>query len=165
MHSQFFWNAEEYFRKLTSQNRLARQLELSFCLASGLQGFEEAIDRMLDAVGFVCLTESSDGKLSTDSSPNARRVKTVFLALRHAENDMEEHNRSIALLAEVFRQFMSHLLRQKNSLHLQGIYIEPDIDFHEISQYTFSGCACIYFHVAYSTAVDLRFNPQEWTAD
>lgn len=162
MFAHFNWNAAPYFELLTSKNKLAKSLGLVFGRVSGLQGFEDAIANLQNATGFVCLAESSDGMANLDISPNAERVKTVFLGLRHAENDMEAREECLEALRELFRQFLSHLLRQKTSLHQQGIYLDQKIPFHEIDQYFASGCACTYFQIHYSTSVDLRFNKDEW---
>lgn len=163
MHAHFDWEASPYFRKLTDTNRLARSLGMTFGNVSGLQGFEDALAQMQESRGFVCLAESSDGVASLDVSPNARRVKTVFLALRHEESDMKARDRCLALMREVFRQFLSHLIREKNRLHVQGIYLDPEIRFHEMEQYFASGCACAYFQIGISTSIDLRYNAGEWT--
>lgn len=163
MFAQFNWNASGYFRKLTETNLLARQSGMSFSLVSGLQGLEDAISTMQESVGFVCLAESSDGVASIDISPNSRRVKTLFLALRHAENDMPAREAALERIREIFRQFLSHLLRERTRLHTQGIYLDPEIPFHEIESYFASGCACVYFQISYSTAIDLRFDKSQWT--
>lgn len=163
MFAQISWNAETYFRNITDTNRLARQLGLTFAQVSGLQGLEDCIINMQDAVGFIAMAESSDGLASIDITPNSRRVKTIFLALRHTEGDMAARNAALDQLRELFRQILSHILREKIRLHQQGIYLDPEIPFHEIEQYFATGCACAYFQLAYSTAIDLQFNPDEWT--
>lgn len=163
MRPQFRWNAEPYFRSLVQNNLLARTCDMQFFLGSGLGSFEQAVDNLQTAQCFCMLTESADGRLATDNSPNAKRVKTIYLAMRHEENNVEERNRVIDTLSEIFRQFISHLNRERQRLHCEAIYIEPVIEFHEFSENTFSGCAAIYFHIPFTVAVDLRFNPKEWT--
>lgn len=162
MFAHFNWKAADYFETLTARNKLAKSLGLVFGRVSGLQGFEDAIATLQNARGFVCVADSSDGVANIDISPNAERVKTIFLGLRHAENDMPARERSLELLGEVFRQFLSHLLRQNNRLHSQGIYLDLKIPFKEIDSYFASGCACAFFQIHFSTSVDLRFNQQEW---
>ena len=162
MFAQFNWEAAPYFEMLTSKNKLAKSLGLMFGRVSGLQGFEDVISNMLNTRGFVCIADSSDGVANLDYSPNADRFKTVFLGLRHAENDMAAREECLQQLREVFRQFLSHLLREKNRLHQLGIYLDQKIPFHEIDQYFASGCACTYFQIPFSTSVDLRFNNDEW---
>lgn len=162
MHPQFNWNASDYFRMLVESNLLAIANDMKFYIGSGLNSFEQAVDNFLDVLCFCMLTESADGRLSTDTSPNARRVKTVFLAMRHGENDMKARRKCLDVLTEIFRQFMSHLNREKIKLLQQGIYIEPVIEFHEFNEFFFSGCAAVYFHIPFSTAVDLRFDESQW---
>ena len=162
MLAHFNWDAVDYFRRLVSSNKLAARLGVSFAAVSGLQGFEEALDSMLESTAFVCVSDSSDGRIRLDSSPNSVRIKTVFIAIRHEQNDVEARNAAFDNIRELFRQFMSDLLRQHNRLHTLGIYLDPDIDFHEMRDYTFSGCACAYFHIKASTSFDLRYEPDLW---
>lgn len=162
MFAQFNWNSIEYFKKLVGSNKLSRSLGLLFCSVSGLQGFEDVISTMQETPGFVAVADSSDGLFSIDITPNAKRMKTVFIGIRHEENDMPARERCLDKIREIFRQFLSHLLREKNRLHSQGIYLKPEITFHEIDRYFASGCACAYFQITVSTSVDLRFNVDEW---
>lgn len=162
MHAQLNWNAAPYFKKLVETNRLAVKNEMQFNIGSGLKSFEQAVDKFLDTLCFLYLTESSDGSLVTENSPNASRVKTIFMAMRHPENDMDARQLCMDTLNEIFRQFASHINRERIRLHSLGIYINPDIEFHEFGEYYFSGCAAMYFHIKFTTAVDLRYNPEEW---
>lgn len=162
MHTQFNWDARAYFAGLTESNRLARRLGMEYRDVSGLQGFEDVLATMQDTEGFVALADSSDGVARIDNSPNTRRVKTIFLGLRHAAGDMEARASALADCRELFRQFLSHLLREQTRLHQLGIYLDPEIAFHEISEYFATGAACAYFQVGYSTSFDLRYNPDQW---
>lgn len=162
MHPQFNWNAIDYFKFLVESNKLAVSLDMKFFTGSGLNSFEQAVDNFLETLCFCMLTESSDGRLSTENSPNSRRVKTVFLAMRHGENDDDARRMCIDTLTEVFRQFMSHLIREKIKLLQLGIYLEPVVEFHEFNEFYFSGCAAIYFHIPFTTAVDLTFDKSQW---
>lgn len=163
MFAHFNWDSSGYFKELVGSNKLSRSLGLIFCNVSGLQGFEDVISTMQDVPGFVALADSSDGLVSIDITPNAKRMKTVFIGIRHLENDMPARDKCLEKIREIFRQFLSHLLREKNRLHSQGIYLKPEITFHEIDRYFASGCACAYFQITVSTSVDLRFNIEEWT--
>ena len=65
-------------------------------------------------------------------------------------------------MREVFRQFMSVLILEKTRLEQNFVYLDGRIQFQEIDEYFFSGCACAYFQVAVDTYTDLRFNDAEW---
>ena len=163
MKPQFHWNARQYFRALTARNNLARQLGLVCCDVSGLQGFEDVLTNLLNAPGFIALADSSDGLANIDNTPNVRRVKTVFLGLRHAADGPDARNLALDRLRELFRQILSHILRERNRLHTQGIYLDPEITFTEIDSYFATGTACAYFQIAYSTSFDLRYSKELWS--
>ena len=128
------WDAAAFFERLAATNILAQKEHFIFCRVSGLEGFEEALAQMQTASAFVCVSDIADGYTELNNTPRTRRVKTVFLAMRHAAEDMEEN----------------------------GIYIGPRITFNEIDRYFFSGCACAYFQIAVDCYTDLRYNADEW---
>ena len=158
----FSWNATAFFRELTAQNRLARQDGYRFCRVTGLQGFEEALGQMQSASAFVCVDDTSQGFMDLTNTPHTRRVKTVFLAKRHAIDDMAARERCFDNMRELFRQFMSKLILEKTRLEQHCIYLDQRVQFQEIDEYFFSGCACAYFQIAVETFTDLRFNAAEW---
>ena len=96
------------------------------------------------------------------NTPRTRRVKTIFLAMRHAVDDMEARLFCMELLRELFRQFMSKLILEKTRLEQSCIYLDERISFNEMDRYFASGCACAYFQIAVDTFTDLRFNADEW---
>lgn len=156
------WNATQFFEQLTASNRLATSENFVFCRVSGLEGFEEALEQMQSAAAFVCVSDIADGYTELNNTPRTRRVKTVFLAMRHAINDMEARNECMETMRELFRQFMSVLTLERVKLEQDCIYIDPRISFNEIDRYFFSGCACAYFQIAIDKYTDLRYNANEW---
>lgn len=156
------WNATQFFEQLTASNRLATAENFVFCRVSGLEGFEEALEQMQSASAFVCVSDIADGYTELNNTPRTRRVKTVFLAMRHAINDMEARNECMETMRELFRQFMSVLTLERVKLEQDCIYIDPRISFNEIDRYFFSGCACAYFQIAIDKYTDLRYNANEW---
>ncbi len=156
------WNATQFFEQLTASNRLATSENFVFCRVSGLEGFEEALEQMQSASAFVCVSDIADGYTELNNTPRTRRVKTVFLAMRHAVNDMEARNECMETMRELFRQFMSVLTLERVKLEQDCIYIDPRISFNEIDRYFFSGCSCAYFQIAIDKYTDLRYNANEW---
>ena len=156
------WNAAAFFESLTATNRLAQSEGFTFCRVSGLDGFEEAVNKAQSQTAFVCVSDIADGYTELNNTPRTRRVKTVFFAMRHAVNDMAARADCFDVMQELFRQFMSVLIMEQTKLHENAIYIDPRITFNEIDKYFFSGCACAYFQVAVDRYTDLRFNPDEW---
>ena len=156
------WAAGAFFNRLVDTNRLAQECGFKFCMCSGLEGFEQALNEMLYTTAFVCVSDTSDGYMEINNSPHTRRVKTVFLAMRHSVEDMSERVYCMDTMRELFRQFMSRLLLEKTRLEQNNIYLDSRIAFTEIDRYFFSGCACAYFQIAVDVYTDLRVNEDEW---
>lgn len=156
------WNASAFFEDLTKRNKLAQGKGFRFCRVSGLDGFEEALQAMLSTTAFVCVSDLSQGFTAINNTPRTRRVKTVFLAMRCAVDDMEARQQCLDTMQELFRQFMSVLIQEETRLREKFIYLDPRITFHEIDRYFFSGTTCAFFEIAIDKYTDLRFNPEEW---
>lgn len=159
------WNASRFFETLTLTNRLAEENGFAYHRVSGLEGFEEALHTILNDTAFVAVSDTSDGYMELHETPHTRTVKTVFLAVRHAEGDMPARQECFTLMREVFRQFMSVLILEKTRLEQECIYIDPRITFTEIDRHFFGGAACGYFQIAADTYTDLVYRPGEWTEE
>lgn len=160
--ANYNWNATTFFQDLTQKNKLAKEYEFRFCSVSGLQGFEEALAAMMSTTAFVCVADEADGYMTLGNTPHTRRVKSVFFAMRHAVDDMDERRKAYDVLRELFRQFMTKLLLEKVRIEQNHIYLDERITFTEIEKYFFSGCACAYFQIAVDVYTDLRIDNSEW---
>lgn len=157
------WNATAFFQALTERNRLAIDNGFVFCQISGLEGLEEALQHP-SASNLISISDISDGYISLQGTPHTRSVKTVFMSMRHAVDDMKARASCFDTMRELFRQFMSRLIREKVRLEEHGIVLDSRISFTEIDRYFFTGAACAYFQVAIELATDLQLNPDEWLA-
>lgn len=157
------WNATAFFEDLITRNKLAQNEQFVFCRVSGLEGFEEALHNLQTATAIVAVSDTSQGYMEMNNTPHTRRVKTVFLAMRHALDDMEARQECFDTLRELFRQLMSVLLQEKIRLEQNRIYLDPQISFNEIERYFYNGAACAYFQIAIDTFTDLRYNADEWS--
>lgn len=156
------WSAFDFFKTLTDSNRLAKSVKMTALRVSGLQQFEDALASMQNTTAFCCICDLSSGYTDLSTTPKTRRVKTVFLAMRHRIDDMAARNAAFEQLREIFRQFMTKLILEKTRLEENRLYVDTRIQFQEIPEYFFSGCACAHFSVAIETMTDLRFNSDEW---
>lgn len=156
------WDAYNFFKWCTEHNKLARRKEFLTCQVSGLEGFEEALANMQNTVNFVCVSDTAQGYIELNNTPHSRRMKTVFLAMRHAIDDMDARAACMDTMQELFRQFMSRLIREKVKLELNHIYLDSRITFYEIDRYFFSGCACAYFQIATDVYTDMCLQAEEW---
>lgn len=162
MNTQSNWNATQFFEELTAKNKLAQKEKFTFCRVSGLDGFEEALENMQSSTAFVCVSDISQGYMELNNTPRTRRVKTIFLAMRHKVDDMTARQECMDIMRELFRQMMSVLILERTKLEQHCIYLDPRISFNEIDRYFFSGGACAYFQIATDTFTDLRLNADEW---
>lgn len=159
----YSWNATAFFEWLTQTNKLAQKEQFTFCQVSGLEGFEEALHHLQTSTAFVCVSDISQGHTDIHNSPHTRRIKTVFLAMRHALDDMQAREACMECMRELFRQFMTVLITERTKLEENNIYLDGRISFNEIDRYFFSGCACAYFQIGVTTYTDLRYNSLEWS--
>lgn len=157
------WNATRFFADLLNINRLAKKENFTFCSVSGLEGFEQTLHSVQTAKAFCCVSDIADGFTELDNTPHTRRVKTVFLAMRHAVDNVEARNECMETMRELFRQFMSALNLERIRLQQNCIYLDRRISFTEIDRYFFSGCACAYFQIAADVYTDISFNFKEWS--
>lgn len=160
----FNWDAAAFFERLTASNKFAREQGFRFARVSSLEGFHGALDSMLESTAMVAVSDTSQGYMSLDNSPHTRRVKVVFMAMRHAVDDMEAREECMATMRELFRQMMSVLLMERTRLEEHCVFLDDRISFNEIDRYFFSGCACAYFQIAVDTYTNLEYNPGEWLA-
>ena len=160
--SNINWDATAFFASLTEKNKFAKAHGFVFARVSGLDGFEEVLQQLQSATAIVAVSDISQGYIEVNNSPHTRRVKTVFLAMRHALLDMEARQMCMNIMRELFRQFMSKLILEKTKQEQNNIFLDPRISFQEIDQYFFSGCACAFFQIAVDTYTDLRYDPTEW---
>lgn len=160
--NNFNWDAAAFFERLTASNKHAQESGYRFERVSSLEGFHDAVSKMYSTKAYVAVSDDSQGVMSLDNSPHTRRIKTVFLAMRHAENDMPARARCLENMRELFRQFMSMLILEKTRLEENCIFIDERISFNEIDRYFFTGCACAYFQISIDTYTNLVYNPDEW---
>lgn len=159
------WDAASFFKSLTEKNLLAKSNNFCFRQVSSLEGFEEALRSATAKTAFVCVSDSSAGIIQLNNTPRTRRVKTVFMAMRHKVEDMDARKKCLGIMQEIFRQFLSVLIRENVKLQEKKIYLDPAISFQEIDKYFFTGAACAYFQLSVDRYTDLRFNDSEWESN
>lgn len=159
------WSATDFFRRLVPRNRLAQRKGFVFCEISGLEGLEEAVASMQNTKAFVCVAENAAGYTDLDNTPHTRRIRTVFLAMRHKLDDMQARQSCMDTMRELHRQFCSVLIREKTRLEENMQYLDPRINLQEVSRYLIPGTAVCMFEIAVNTYIDLQFRPDEWQDD
>lgn len=158
----FNWDAAAFFERLTNANKLAKSKNFRFARVSSLEGYHTLISKTLEMTACVAVSDTSEGGTEMNNTPHTRRVKTVFLFMRHAVDRQDLRQKCLDIMNELFRQFLSVLIREKTRLSEDSIYIDPNIKFTEIDKYFYSGGACAFFQIAIDTFTDLSYNPDEW---
>lgn len=163
MDKGFNWDAAAFFGGLTKKNKLAKAERFRFERISSLEGFHTLISSTLGMKACVAVSDTSEGGTEMNNTPHTRRVKTMFLFMRHAADKMDLRQKCLDTMNELFRQFLSVLTKESTRLRENCIYIDPYIKFTEIDKYFYSGGACAFFQIAIDTYTDLSYNPDEWT--
>lgn len=163
--NSFNWDAAAFFEKLTAANKLARDNGFAFERVSSLDGFHALITNALSTTAYVAVSDTSSGGTELNNSPHTRRIKTVFLFMRHKADDPKARQDCLDLMNELFRQFMSVLIQEKTRLRENSIYLDDRISFTEIDKYFYTGGACAFFQIAVDTFTNLVYNPEEWLSE
>lgn len=158
----FNWDAAAFFERLTNANKLAKSKNFRFARVSSLEGYHTLISKTLEMTACVAVSDTSEGGTEMNNTPHTRRVKTVFLFMRHAADRQDLRQKCLDTMNELFRQFLTVLIQEKTRLSEDCIYIDPYIKFTEIDKYFYSGGACAFFQIALDTFTDLSYNPEEW---
>ena len=156
------WSAVDFFENLTATNKLAVERGFRFVQVSGLEGLEEAIGAMQSTKNFVFVVENAAGFTDLENTPRNRRVRTVYIAMRHKLNDMQARRACMDTIAELFRQFCSVLIQQDLRYQNNMQYLDPRINMQEVNKYLIPGTAICMFEIAVDTFIDLSFQPDEW---
>lgn len=162
--TNFNWDAAAFFKRLVSSNKFAGECGFTFRTVSSLEGFHTLISQTTSLKACVAVSDTSEGGIVMNNSPHTRRVKTIFLFMRHAADSQELRQACLAKMNELFRQFMSVLIQEKTRLRENCIYLDDRISFTEIDKYFLTGGACAFFQIAVDTFTDIQYNPDEWTA-
>lgn len=158
----FKWDAAAFFERLTAANKFARDNGFIFERVSSLEGFLSLISRSLSTLAYVAVSDTSSGGIDLNNTPHTRRVKTVFLFMRHKVDDAKARQVCLDKMNELFRQFMSVLIQEKTRLRENCIYLDDRIAFTQIDKYFYTGGACAFFQISVDTFTNLAYNPEEW---
>lgn len=156
------WSAVSFFSRLTAKNKLARQHNFTIAEVSGLQGFLDAISQAQTCPNVIAVDDTSDGYSDIANSPHSRMIKTIYTAMRHTPGDTKARRECLAIMHEIFRQFMSVIIREKTRLEEDMIYLDSRISFSEMDKYFCTGQACAFFQLTIDTDTNLVYNPDEW---
>lgn len=156
------WSASDFFRGLLEKNILATANDFRFAEVSGLSGLADLLNISSDAPNILAVDDTSEGYASLTNTPSRRMVKTIYMSMRHAPEDMTARAECFEIMHEIFRQFMSVINREQTRLSQTFTFIDPRIQFNEMDRYFATGSACAFFQLAVDSYVDMRYRPEEW---
>ena len=162
MKSNINWDHAAFFERLTKANKLAQEKNFVFARVSSLEGFRELLAPMVNSRSYIAASDVSQGHIELNNTPHTRRVKLVFIAMRHKEGDMKAREKCLDTMREIFRQFMTKLILEKTILEENNLYLDDQVSFTEVDKYFATGYACAFFQIALDTYTDLVYNPDEW---
>ena len=156
------WDAFAFFEGTVKQNKLCVEKNFRCMAISGLEGLEEALASMQNTPNMVMVSENAAGYTMFENTPHTRKVRTIYIAMRHKHDDMVARQRCMDIIFELHRQFCSRLIQEKVRLEQNMQFLNPKIALQEVSKYLIPDTAICMFELSVDTYIDLQYNESEW---
>lgn len=158
------FDAVGYFRNLCTKNKLARTNMFCPCTCSGIDSLEEVLDAFRRESAFIAVDDTNDGVTERRSGGFfKKRTFTIFVMIRYKLGNMSDRQEKLSLCREIFRQFHTRMIQDKDEMGNDLIYLGTDnIYSRELGEYFISGCTGLYFMVDVAEPIDLVYNNTEW---
>ena len=156
------WNALAFFEGVVAHNKLCLEKDFRCRAISGLEGLEEALASIQNTPNMVMVAENAAGYTMFENTPHTRKIRTVFIAMRHQHDDMAARQRCMDIIFEIHRQFCSRLIQERTRLEQNMQYLNPQVTLQEVSRYLVPDTAICMFELSVDTYIDLSYNPEEW---
>ena len=165
MDANNLFDAIGYFKKLCLANKLAVTYEFHPCTCSGIHSLQEVLQEFRYHSAFFAVDDTNDGVTEKRSGGYfKKRTFTVFLLKSYRIDDMDDRQKSLDVCRQLFRQIHSRLIRDKENLDNELVYLDTEkILSRELGRYFINGCTGLYFMAEVSEPTNLCYNEQEWT--
>ena len=121
------FDAIGYFTKLCTANKLAVQHEFHPCACSGINSLQEVLDEFRFHSAFFAVDDTNDGVTEQRSGGYfKKRTFTVFILKSYTIDDMADRQASLDVCRQLFRQVHSRLIRDKEDLNNELIYLNTE---------------------------------------
>jgi|GEM_PF-2596328 len=151
-----------YLSTLLQRNRLFRQKGFKMLFVTGLDQINDIFANLKNTVNFVALETISDGTLTTINTPQLERSHVVYIGMRYKVDDTAARQRCVETQRNLFRQICSVLhpypIQDADSL----VYLDTDVRFQEIPEYSLNGAALFQFSITERQSISTEYNPDEW---
>ena len=160
------FDAIAYFYTLTERNKLAKEKGFLPVTISNTDNLEGLMEEYRDNDRFVAVTDTNSGNLSSPDGAygfSKRRAFTVFLLSAYEYGNMQSRQEELALCRELFRQFVSRILRDKYLYDEKQMYFDTHaIPNQELGRYYLSGMTGLHFTLYVQEPVDLQYEEGQW---
>lgn len=158
--------ALDYFSRLAKTNRLAAANGFHPCLCSGPDSIDGIMQGFKRYQNFIMVDDTTSQQTFSNGVGFFRRdVYTVFVLAAYRREDMADREQKLNLCRDIFRQFHSRLLYDRDSLgddrltflQLGNIYST------ELPRYSYNGVTGLYFMIQNEQPIDISYDSSEWT--
>lgn len=164
MDAKRLFDAHAYFCNLCARNKLTKQHQFHPCTVSGIESLQEPLQQFRQKTAFLAVDDTNDGVTVQQSGGwFKKRTFTVFLLMRYRMDDMADRRAKLAVCREIYRQFVSHMIVDKEDLSNELVYLNTArIMSRELGTYFMSGCTGLYFMADVLEPQDVSYNEEEW---
>lgn len=158
--------ALDYFSQLAKSNRLATEHDFHPCLCSGPDSIQGVMDSFRKYKNFIMVDDTTSQQTFSNGVGYFRRdVYTVFIVAHYRYDDMAEREQKLNLCRQLFRQFHSRLLHDRDGLGDERLtYLQlNNIYSTEFGRYAMNGVTGLYFMVQNEQPIDISYEQSDWT--
>lgn len=156
------WNAVNYFKSLNNRLKLTWGKHI-LCRSTGLNHLEDLISKMTKYNNFTVVDDSDDGAtIRGGGGYFNRRSVIVYILKKYDFRSQEDRETKLNECREIYRKFVSRLLKDSGELPELAYLNKVRIPYHEVPGYFVAGTTGLYFIVTIDEPVDLQFDPSDW---
>lgn len=157
------FNFYDYFERLATTNKLAKENNFLFCRTSGISGLEEAMSNLQKAQAFFCCDDVTDGSIiSRNGNFFTRYIFTVFLLKRTDVRDMKEVNATMEICRTLRTQIYKRILRDSEIIEELTYLDRSAVLFRELEKTALAGCTGTYFMFNVDIPTDLSYEENDY---
>ena len=161
------FDAIAYFYAMTEHNKLAQEKGFVPVTISNTDNLEGLMEEYRDNDRFVAVADTNSGNLSSPDGTygfSKRRAYTVFILSAYEYGNMQSRQEELELCRELFRQFVSRILRDKYLYDEKQMYFDTHaIPNQELGRYYLSGMTGLHFTLYVQEPVDLQYEEKQWS--
>ena len=158
--------ALEYFTQLAKSSRLAQDNKFYPYLCSGPDSIQGVMENFRKQQNFIMVDDTTSQQTFSNGVGYFRRdVYTIFILAHYRIDDMIDREEKLNLCRQIFRQFHSRLLHDRDELgddrltflQLNNVYSS------ELPRYSYNGVTGLYFMIQNEEPIDICYDESEWT--